>query len=49
MTTYQIELQDGSTIDNLTFEEANKLFLASTNRGEVKACRPWPVAEYKAP
>ena len=47
--TFQIELQDGSTINGLTWQEANDLFFAKTNRGEIRSVRPWPVKEYVAP
>ena len=43
--TYQVQLIDGSVVNNLTYEEANEYFFKYA--GSV--VRPWPVREYKAP
>ena len=43
--TYQVQLIDGSIINDLTYEEADEYFFKYA--GSV--VRPWPVREYKAP
>ena len=42
---YQVQLIDGSIVNDLTYEEATEYFFKYA--GSV--VRPWPVREYKAP
>lgn len=42
---YQARLIDGSTVDNLSFEEAKEFFYSHAG----SSIRPWPIKEYKAP
>ena len=42
---YQVQLIDGSIVNDLTYKEANEYFFKYA--GSV--VRPWPVQEYKAP
>lgn len=46
MTTYQAEFKDGSTKDNLSAEEAGRLFY---DDDQCVAIRVYPTPEYKAP
>ena len=42
---YQVQLIDGSIVNDLTYEEATQYFF----KYAVSVVRPWPVREYKAP
>jgi len=42
---YQVRLIDGTTIDNLSYEEATKYFYSHAS----SSVRPWPVQEYVPP
>ena len=42
---YRVTLIDGTTIDGLTYEAANKYFYGYAG----STIKPWPVTEYRAP
>ena len=42
---YRVTLIDGTTIDGLSYEEANEYFYSHAG----STIKPWPVREYKAP
>ena len=42
---YRVTLIDGTTIDGLTYEEADKYFYGYAG----STVKPWPVTEYRAP
>lgn len=42
---YRVTLIDGTTIDDLTYEEATKYFYSHAS----SSVKPWPVKEYRPP
>ena len=54
---YRITLIDGTTIDNLTYDEVTKYFYSHASSKASPCCishagsavEPWPVTEYRAP
>jgi len=42
---YRVTLIDGTTIDDLTYDEANEYFYSHAS----SSVKPWPVKEYVPP
>ena len=48
-TWYQVEYGDGTTVEPLTYEEAQAIFDAQLDTGTKVTVRCWCTTPYKAP